>query len=53
MAHSTEQTVLFPALVSKPVVVQFDEPQVTSDGGALLELPRFSGRSRPFGHATL
>ena len=36
MSYSTEQTVLFPALVSKPVHVQFDEPQVTSDGGALL-----------------
>lgn len=36
MPHSTEQTVLFPALVSKPAHVQFDEPQVTSDGGALL-----------------
>jgi hypothetical protein len=36
MAHSTEQTVLFPALVSKPALVAFDEPQTTSDGGALL-----------------
>jgi len=36
MTPSTEQTVLFPALVSRPVHVQFDEPQVTSDGSALL-----------------
>ena len=36
MLHSTEQTVLFPALVSKPVRVAFDEPDSTSDGGALL-----------------
>lgn len=36
MAESTRQSVLFPALVCKPVHVSFDEPQVTSDGGALL-----------------
>ena len=36
MLHSTEQPVLFPALVSKPVTVVFDQPQMTSDGGALL-----------------
>ncbi len=34
--HFTEQTVLFPALVSRPAHISFDEPQVTSDGGALL-----------------
>jgi hypothetical protein len=34
--HSTKQTVLFPALVSKPTFVKFDEPYATSDGGALL-----------------
>jgi len=33
---SSRQSVLFPALVSKPLHVQFDEPQVTSDGGAVL-----------------
>ena len=36
MPHSTEQTVLFPELVSKPVHVLFDESHSTSDGGALL-----------------
>jgi len=36
MSHSTEQTVLFPALFSRPAVVVFDEPHTTSDGGALL-----------------
>ena len=36
MAHNSRQTVLFPALVSKPAFVQFDEPDATSDGGALL-----------------
>lgn len=36
MSHSTEQPVLFPALVSKPASVVFDQPQMTSDGGALL-----------------
>lgn len=36
MTHSTEQTVLFPALVSKPVHIAFDQPHATSDGGALL-----------------
>jgi hypothetical protein len=36
MSHSTEQTVLFPDLVSKPVHIGFDEPDTTSDGGALL-----------------
>lgn len=36
MTHSTEQTVLFPALVSKPVLVAYDQPLSTSDGGALL-----------------
>jgi hypothetical protein len=36
MTYSTEQTVLFPELVSKPTTVVFDAPQMTSDGGALL-----------------
>ena len=36
MSHHTEQTVLFPALVSKPVTVAFDQPDTTSDGGAIL-----------------
>ena len=36
MADPTRQSVLFPALLSKPVLVNFDEPQLTSDGGALL-----------------
>jgi len=34
--HSTKQSVLFPELLSKPVHVRFDEPNTTSDGGALL-----------------
>ncbi|MGD9547786.1 MAG: IS1380 family transposase [Candidatus Krumholzibacteriia bacterium] len=36
MTHSTKQPVLFPELISKPTTVAFDEPEVTSDGGALL-----------------
>jgi hypothetical protein len=36
MTDHSAQTVLFPALVSKPAHVVFDEPQSTSDGGALL-----------------
>nr|MEE4268362.1 IS1380 family transposase [Candidatus Krumholzibacteria bacterium] len=36
MSHSTKQSVLFPELVSKRCEIAFDEPEVTSDGGALL-----------------
>ena len=36
MADPTRQSVLFPALLGKPVHVGFDEPLVTSDGGTLL-----------------
>jgi hypothetical protein len=36
MADPTRQSVLFPALLDKPVHVGFDEPLVTSDGGTLL-----------------
>ena len=36
MTHSTKQSVLFPELIFKPAIVAFDEPEVTSDGGALL-----------------
>ena len=36
MADPTRQSVLFPALLGKPVHIVFDEPLVTSDGGALL-----------------
>ncbi|PID79167.1 hypothetical protein CSB20_11410, partial [bacterium DOLZORAL124_64_63] len=36
MRYSTKQSVLFPELISKPAIVAFDEPEVTSDGGALL-----------------
>ena len=36
MTHSTKQSVLFPALVSKSVIAAFDEPEVTSDGGSVL-----------------
>ena len=36
MPNSTEQTVLFPELLSKPTHVKFDALNTTSDGGALL-----------------
>jgi len=36
MPHPTKQSVLFPALFSKRCEIAFDEPEVTSDGGALL-----------------
>ncbi len=36
MFHSTKQSVLFPELLSKPIHFYFDEPNSTSDGGALL-----------------
>ncbi len=36
MTDSTAQTVLFPALVSKPVVAAFDQEHSSADGGALL-----------------
>jgi len=36
MPHPTKQSVLFPELISKPAIVAFDEPEVTSDGGSLL-----------------
>jgi hypothetical protein len=36
MPNSTEQPVLFPELLSKPVHVRFDALHSTSDGGALL-----------------
>jgi len=36
MPDPTRQSVLFPALFGKPLHVSFDEPFVTSDGGALL-----------------
>jgi len=36
MADLSKQTVLFPALLSKPTHVQFDALNTTSDGGALL-----------------
>ena len=36
MADCSKQAVLFPALVSRPATVVFDQPQMTSDGGALL-----------------
>lgn len=32
----TRQSVLFPDLLKKPVVVQFDQPHASSDGGAIL-----------------
>jgi len=33
---TTTECLLFPEIFSKPVVMQFDEPQSTSDGGAIL-----------------
>jgi len=36
MSQSTAQSVLFPALFSKPIHVAFDEPAMSSDGGGLL-----------------
>ena len=36
MPHPTKQSVLFPELISKPCTIAFDEPEVTSDGGALV-----------------
>ena len=33
---TTQQTVLFPGLFSKPVVAKFDQPNGSSDGGAIL-----------------
>ena len=36
MSHSTTQTVLFPNLFAKPVVVRMDEERSSSDGGGLL-----------------
>ena len=36
MSDTTTQSVLFPALVSKPVHVVFDERAMSSDGGGLL-----------------
>ena len=36
MTDSTRHSVLFPELFPKPLHIQFDEPEVTSDGGASL-----------------
>ncbi len=36
MAEQSVQTLLFPDLFGKPVVAQFDTPQLSSDGGAIL-----------------
>ena len=36
MSQHSKQSVLFPELISKPTHVRFDEPNTTSDGGALL-----------------
>lgn len=36
MSNRTTQSVLFPALFSKPIQVLFDESQLSSDGGGLL-----------------
>ena len=34
--NTTRQSVLFPDLFKKPVVVRFDQPHASSDGGAIL-----------------
>ena len=36
MAEQSVQTLLFPDLFAKPLMVQFDTPQLSSDGGAIL-----------------
>lgn len=36
MSYDSTQYVLFPDLLAKPTRIQFDEPNATSDGGALL-----------------
>lgn len=36
MSDGTQQSVLFPSLLDKPVHVAFNEPSMSSDGGALL-----------------
>lgn len=35
MAEQSVQTLLFPDLFAKPLMVQFDTPQLSSDGGAI------------------
>ena len=34
--NTTAQSVLFPAMFERPVVAKFDQPQSSSDGGAVL-----------------
>jgi Transposase DDE domain group 1 len=34
--HTTTQCVLFPGIFERAVVVQFDQPEISSDGGAIL-----------------
>lgn len=36
MTQDTTQSVLFPNLFHKPVVASFDQPDSSSDGGAIL-----------------
>ena len=36
MSHDAKHSVLFPDLLSKPAYVRFDEPDTTTDGGAIL-----------------
>jgi hypothetical protein len=36
MTQNTTQSVLFPSIFSKPVLATFDQPQSSSDGGAIL-----------------
>jgi hypothetical protein len=36
MTQNTTQSVLFPALFSKPILATFDQPDSSSDGGAIL-----------------
>ena len=48
MADANRQSVLFPELFDRPAIVRFDQPKVTSDGGALLlgQLDRSLGVSQ-------
>jgi hypothetical protein len=36
MTQNTTQSVLFPSLFSKPILATFDQPDSSSDGGAIL-----------------
>src|SRR5271166_381883 len=53
--HTTTQRVLFPGIFDRPVVAQFDQPQSSSDGGAISQQATepdtfFQESSRGFGN---